>query len=337
MIKHLSFWLLILFFVNSNLHAQDRQAVKVKAFADIAQSRQFEYPARVINLQIAEVAAETQGRILEFPVQVGDKVEQGQVLIKLDCDRSRIDRNRLLAGLKRLKAKKKLTQQQLDRARGLESSRSISRDELDQRQTELDADSASIEEQLALLESANKSVSDCNIKAPFTGTVINKMSAVGSYANSGSPMVQLLKNDAVELELDLPVDQQNSLKQSGKIQFISDKRTFNVSIRSIMPVVDNLSLQQKIRLRFDSAEVPTGGSFGILHFNSAKRYLAEHFVHKRNDQLGIFLAINNRAKFVALPTAQEGQSVLTSLASDDLIIVSNTVRLRDNDLITLSE
>jgi len=337
MIKHFSLFFCIFVLISFNLQAEETFAVKVKPFADIAQSRTYEYPAQVVNLQIADIAAETQGRIIDFPIQVGDPVNQGQVLVRLDCSRARIDQNRILAGLKRLRAKKQLTQQQLDRAKGLESSRSISRDELDQRQTQLDADNASIEEQLALLESAKKSVADCSITAPFSGVVIDKLSARGAYANPGSPVLRLMQQDAVELELELPIEQVNNLQQAQRIEFISNEDDYDVTIRSILPVVNGQSLQQKVRLNFTLVTTPPGGSFGIVRYATAKTYLPDTHVYQRNGKFGVFLAQQNRAKFVVLPSAQEGQAANTRLAPDDRVIVSGAKRLRDNDPISIAE
>ena len=332
--RHLIVLMFLCFF--PRLEAQETIAVKVKSFNDIAQSRIYEYPARVINLQVADIAAETQGRILEFPVEVGSQVAEGDTLVTLDCSRPRIEQDRIRAGLKRLRAKKELTQQQLDRAKGLESSRSISRDELDQKQTQLDADNASIEEQLALLESAKKNISDCTVTAPFSGIVIQKMSAQGAYANAGNPMVRLLQQKAVELELELPINQVNILQQAQSIKYLSNQKSYPVSIRTVLPVVNAQSLQQKLRLKFISDALPPGGSFGVVRYETDKNYLPEAFVHQRQGEFGVFLAKQSTATFVILPEAQEGQAAFAPLDPSDLVVISDAKRLRHNNPIAVS-
>jgi len=310
---------------------QTEHSVSVKPFSQIAHSRAFSFPASVVNLQIAEVAAESAGRIISFPLQVGDSVKQGQRLVELDCKTPRINQQRVKAGLKRLRAKKQLTEQQLKRAQSLLSSRSISREEVDQRQTQLEADSASIEEQQALIASANKSVSDCQISAPYFGTIIEKLSYEGSYASPGSPMLRLLQDQNVELEAELPVSAISNLRKASKIQFSAEKQSYPVSIRRILPLVNSRSLQQTIRLSFSGKDKPVGGSFGLVSFESAQRFLPAHVIQKRNGEFGVFLLRDNSAIFKVLKNTQEGQSVETDLAADERIIVDNLKNLRSGD------
>lgn len=309
-------------------YAQNEQTVAVKPFAQVAQNRLFQFPANVINLQVADVAAESPGRIVSFPAQVGDTVTQGQLMVKLDCTRAEINLNRAKAGLKRLQSTKQLTEQQLQRAESLLSSRSISREEVDQRQTQLEADRASLEEQQAVIESAKKSVADCRIPAPFSGTLIDKLSHEGSYASPGSPLFRLLQENQVELELEIPPSAISSLQKATQMHFKVGEQSYPVSIRRILPLVDSISLQQKVRLSFSDTNKPVGGSYGLLSFTSEKNYLPANLVHKRNNEFGVFLLQNQKAMFKVLANTQEGQAVPTDLAADDQVIISNVKNLK---------
>ncbi|MDJ0834236.1 MAG: biotin/lipoyl-binding protein, partial [Gammaproteobacteria bacterium] len=72
----------------------DEHVVEVRAFSELAISRNLQFPASVINLQMADIAAETSGRVLKFPLQVGDKVQQGDLLLEIDCTLARINKDR---------------------------------------------------------------------------------------------------------------------------------------------------------------------------------------------------------------------------------------------------
>lgn len=310
--------------------------VSVKPFAELALSRSLQYPASVVNLQIADIAAEASGRILHFSLRVGDVVEKGQTLVEIDCATSRIDQNRAEASLKRLQATRKLTQQQLDRAKRLLKSRSISREELDQRETQLAADNASIDEQKASLASAVLLVNHCQLTAPYSGTIIEKLSNAGAYASPGIPMLRLLKKNDVEIKVDLPVEIIYSLQQATDISFIAHTKSYPVKIRSILPLVNSQSLQQPIRLSVISEDRPPGGSFGLLTFETRNIFLPSRYVQKRDGVFGVLIARNQQAVFIPLPYAEEGQSVLCDLAADDLIITNHLQLINHQDDIAVS-
>lgn len=310
--------------------------VSVKSFAELALSRTLQYPASVVNLQVADIAAETSGRIIQFSLQVGDVVEKGQVLLEIDCTTAGIDQDRAEASLKRLQATRKLTQQQLDRARRLLKSRSISREELDQRQTQLSADNASIEEQKASLAAVVHLVNHCQVKAPYSGTVIEKLSNAGAYASPGAPMLRLLKRHEVEIKVDLPVEIVSRLQQAKRINFIAHKKAYPVKIRSILPMVNSQSLQQPIRLSIITEDRPPGGSFGLLAFETGNIFLPARYVQKRDGVFGVFIARNQQAIFKPLPDAEEGQSVLCDLAADELIIIDHLQLINRQDDIAIS-
>ncbi|MBC8210490.1 MAG: efflux RND transporter periplasmic adaptor subunit [Gammaproteobacteria bacterium] len=309
--------------------------VETIRFADIAETRTLQFPARVINLQLASIAAEASARITAFPLQVGDVIEQGKLLVELDCKTPQINQTRIRAAIKQLLARRKLTEQQLDRARRLSTSSSISRDELDQRQTQLDADNASIEEQEANLEAAKQSVDQCKIKAPFSGMLVEKLSTTGSYASPGVVLLKLLKTDAVEVELEIPANQIAALQQAKRIVFHSQATTYPLNIRSIIPLVNSNTLQQLVRLSLQSPALPPGGSFGLVRFDAPELYLPAAYVQKRDGDFGVFSAQNGKAVFTRLVGAEEAQAVATSLPAETLIISSQLQLLQHQETISL--
>lgn len=314
----------------------DEQVVEARAFGELALSRTLQLPASVVNLQLADIAAETSGRVLSFPLQVGDRVQQGDLLVEIDCTLARINKDRAEAGLKRLRATRQLTEQQLERAKRLLASRSISREELDQRQTQLAADNASIEEQQALLASASQAVKDCRLTAPYSGTIIEKMSSIGAYVTPGEPVLRLFQQDQVELELELGVDQIDILQRASNLQFVSSGNSYPLRIRSVLPKINPQSLQQPVRLSFIGKDKPAGGSFGLVTFTTENIYLPARYVQKRQGKFGVFIAVDQKAVFIPLPDAEEGQSAATELDRDNLVITTRLQLLSDQEPISLS-
>lgn len=316
---------------------QAEREVSVSRFVDIAFAKTLQYPASVINLQLADIAAETSGRILDFPVLVGDEVVKGQIVIKLDCTSAFINKTRIEAGIKLLNSKRQLTRQQLKRAKRLSRTNSISREELDQRETQLDADNANIDEQLALLESAKQSINYCQIKAPFSGMILEKYSSTGSYATPGAPQFKLLKLNDVEVRLELPIGRILQLQQAKTIRYQSAEVSYPLKIRKILPVVESNSNQQVVHLTFTATAIPPGGSFGLVKFETKKNFIGAKFIQKRDGQFGVFIVNRDKTKFKVLSDAEEGQSVQSELTPDTLIIKDQLQLLTDDEKITIKD
>lgn len=325
-----------LFSVVLSLPVLAAREVTALPFSEIAFSRTLAYPATVINLQQADVASETSGRIIQFDALTGDRVNQGQIVVTLDCQTSVNNKTRIEASIKQLKARKKLTEQQLKRATRLSQTSSISREELDQRKTQLEADKAGIEEQQALLATASQNVSHCQIRAPFDGLIIRKITSVGSYATPGSPQFTLLKPDALEVRLEIPPAKTDSLKQARSIVYETEGKSYPLAIRKILPLIDQLSHQQLVQLQFKSTELPPSGSYGLVKFDTAKHFIASHYIQKRDGKFGVFIVEDNKARFKLLENAQEGQSVTSNLSAETLIINDHLQLLSDNEAITVT-
>jgi len=314
---------------------QAEREVSVERFADIAFAKTLQYPASVINLQLANIAAEASGRIIYFPALVGDEVKKGQVIIKLDCTTAKINKTRIEAVIKQLMAKRKSTKQQLERANRLSRSSSISREELELRETQLVADNAGIEEQQALLAAARQSVNYCQIKAPFTGLILEKITSIGSYSTPGATQFKLLKADAVEVRLEIPAAEIPLLTRAKILVYETSGSLYKLKIRKILPVVDSNSKQQIVHLTITSADLPPGGSYGLVKFDTLKHFIPAHYIQKRKNSFGVFTSHNGKATFKVLPDAQEGQSVESDLPADTLIISDQLQLINDNEKITI--
>lgn len=311
--------------------------VTTRPWSELAESRTFEFPARVVSQQIADIAAETSGRILSFSSQVGNSVVKGQTLVRFDCTNSKLNLERARAALKRLNATRELTEQQLQRANRLSASKSISREELDQRKTQLAADNASIEEQQAVLASAEQAVTDCSLRAPFSGVIVEKHLFEGAYANPGTPVLQLLKPDAVELELDLPGYQVNELEQADRMEFVANGSRYPLRIRTVLPRFNSQNLQRQVRLVFTGEETPLAASYGVVEIQTARHYLPAKYLQRRNGRLGYFEQKNDQAAFIPVNGAQEGQSTRLQLDASVSVIIEPLHRLQPMDAVEVEQ
>ena len=148
------------------------------------------FPGRIEPLVDASLAAEQEGRIVELAVERGDRVSQGQVLLRIDA---RVwDAVRERAVVEAREAGK-----DLERWKELQATGAVAESEFDGVRTRKDmADIA--------LREADIAVSQCCVRSPIDGTVEDRYVDQGEFAGRGAPVLRVVRTDTVKLVVDVP-------------------------------------------------------------------------------------------------------------------------------------
>ncbi|MDQ7072956.1 MAG: efflux RND transporter periplasmic adaptor subunit [Gammaproteobacteria bacterium] len=238
-----SFFATILFYgLYGTVHANGNESATPVSSTTLDQILFFparEAPATVVSLNNSLISAEISGEILELLVQTGDEVKQGDVLAKIDCEPYQIALQRAKSALNAGYARSKYAKQRLKDAEKLRNSRAISADQLNMRSSEANALASEIGVLTADLKEAKRRITKCIISAPFDSVVVARLASVGDYTRPGSALVKLL--DLKNLEVSAKIQQQDidSLKIAEKIVFISSGKTYPVTNRTVVPLVDS--------------------------------------------------------------------------------------------------
>jgi len=272
-------------------------------------------PAAAMSLNDAMLSAHIQSSIIDISVLVADTVDKDDVLVQMDC--------RHASAIKQSnQAKMSLAEFQLQRAKKLRKGNNISEEILRTRQSEL-----------VIARSALKvskiEVERCQIKAPFRGVVRQRVADIGEWVSPGEPLIQLVDLENVEVSAQLPDLSINELKDIQQFYFVVGDARFSLQRRAISEVVDNPSRTREARFVFTDKRAQPGQS-GRLIWQLAHRYLPSRYLVKRNDVNGIFVAENGRARFIAIPDAQEGRPIQIDLAKDVQVIDKGRYSVKDD-------
>lgn len=166
-----------------------------------------------------EVKSKASGEILEIPVETGDFVEEGERLVQID---KRVPRNQFAQAEARLEAalaRRSIAEAQSKRARTLFESKTIN--EVDYEQTVLELANAKAEVVGAQVEVENARIAleDTDVRAPISGTVIEKLVEKGQVISSptmdvGGGTLLLKMADLARVQVKTLVDETDI----GKIQ-----------------------------------------------------------------------------------------------------------------------
>ena len=131
-----------------------------------------------------EVKSKASGEVLTVKAETGDVVEAGALLIEID---KRTPRNRLAeteAALAAAQARAKIAKTQMERAESLHKSQTLTQADYEQTQLEYaNAESAVVSANVAV-ENARITLEDTDVRAPITGTIIEKAVEPGTVIAS---------------------------------------------------------------------------------------------------------------------------------------------------------
>jgi hypothetical protein len=99
-----------------------------------------------------------------------------------------------------------------------------------------------------------------------------------------------------------------------------------------VPVIDTVSRTREARLTFQGvAAIP--GTPGRVSWSGRVAQIPSDFLVRRDGALGVFVLEGERARFAALPEAQEGRPAPNTLPAGTLLIDEGRQRLGDGDIV----
>lgn len=149
--------------------------------------------AEVAPWAAVDVTSETSGVVVGLPVEVGDRVAAGDMLVRLDDTEAAADVKRTEAVLRQARATVEQAARDLERGRLLEKTDDIADSELELLGLEHERAVAAVDEAEAAVTSARKRLEDTVIRAPFAGMVSERRVEVGSWVGVGTPVVRLVE------------------------------------------------------------------------------------------------------------------------------------------------
>ncbi|HSM13706.1 MAG TPA: efflux RND transporter periplasmic adaptor subunit, partial [Thermoanaerobaculia bacterium] len=178
--------------------------VRVAPVERVEAGRELAFPGVTRAERRAALAFTQPARVAERPVEVGDRVEAGQVLARLDADEYRLAEQSAAAAVAELDVR--LAQAERDQARveQLAAARAATAEEVEQTAAATAAIRAAHEAATARLGETRRRLDEAVLRAPFAATVTAVRLEPGEWAAPGAPVVELAGRGAVEVRVEVP-------------------------------------------------------------------------------------------------------------------------------------
>ncbi|HSJ00981.1 MAG: efflux RND transporter periplasmic adaptor subunit [Verrucomicrobium sp.] len=167
----------------------------------------------------AMVAADAAGKVVEAPIERGTLVKTGDVLIRLDDRNAKLSLQEAEASLAETQLKVEWQKSELARNEPLAKTKAISDSDFQKRKVDVASAEASLAAALARRDQAQKTVNDVVIRAPFGGTVAERLTELGEYVGNNSEVASLVETTRLRLQLNIPEPSVGRIKEGQKVEF----------------------------------------------------------------------------------------------------------------------
>lgn len=193
----------------------------------------FEHPARIEAINTHSVRAYLKARILAMNITAGAIVEKGDLLVELDPTDSEIALAQANANLKEAEANAVKIGLDLDRAKRLVASNTVSQRELEYAQTQSEVADAQVEIAKQQVKRAERDMTYVKISAPFKGRISAPNYAVGDIYNPSDPTAPLPLAEIVQLD---PIYATGLVDQSNYFNFLEARLRMTEAGKEIPPL-----------------------------------------------------------------------------------------------------
>jgi RND family efflux transporter MFP subunit len=227
-------------------------------------------PGSVLSREDARVAGEQDGRVISV-AEVGEQIERGDALARLDDTMLQLIEQDGLANIKRIEAQLDYARKQEQRFDELRSQNSVPVTQIDEARSQrqvLEADLARAE---VTLEQTRHRRRMAVVRAPFDGVVAERFIQAGEYLTTGAPVVRLVNTAELEVSARAPVTLAPRLKAGDPVSVRHDDALVDAHIRSVVPVGDEASRQLQVRVALDGTDWSIGTAVQVALPNAAPR------------------------------------------------------------------
>ncbi len=158
----------------------------------------------VTTARVATLSAEVQGRVASLPVEEGQQVEQGALLLTLDDELAQRDLDGERAEVARLSSTLDDTRRRLGEARTLIERRSIAASEVRSLEAEVAQADAALAGARASLQRREAEVRRHRLVAPFSGVISRRLTELGEWVQQGTGVLELITLQQLRADLQVP-------------------------------------------------------------------------------------------------------------------------------------
>ncbi len=205
------------------------------------------------------------GKILERSVDLGQRVQKGQVLMRLDAVDLKLALAAQQANVEAARAR--YTQSKADEARAaaLVKTQAVSRQEYDQARAALDSSKAQLDAAEAQARVSNNSSGYAELLADADGVIVRTLSEPGQVVAAGQTVIQLAHDGPREALIHLPEAVRLDIGTTASARLYGREQVYQAKLREQSDAADPASrtFASRFVLEGEAAAAPLGSTVTI--------------------------------------------------------------------------
>lgn len=206
------------------------------------------------------IAAQTNARVLELPVDIGDRVRKGDVLVRFSDVEQQSIRRAAAGNMAVARAESRDANVNWERIDAIFQRGLIARAQLDAAVARRDAARATLAMAEAALRSAGQQADYTVLRAPFDGVITQRFVQVGEAVQSGpptpQPLIAMAALDVLRVDVLVPQSAGDAIRTSpGASVLLDDGKRVQVANVIVFPYADPDTHSFRVRV-----ELPAGDS-----------------------------------------------------------------------------
>jgi RND family efflux transporter MFP subunit len=288
------------------------------------------------------VSCRVMGVVTSISVREGDLVKVGQVLLIID-DRDAAQRARAAGmAVESARLNKLLAEKTWQRYKNLYDEKALTRQEMDQIETQKKVAEAEYERIKAMAEEARTALSFARVTAPISGRITEKRIEAGSMATPGMPLLVMESggNYYIEVSVDAGLGKKIKTGMVSEAEVETMDKPLQGKIREVFPSVDPLSRTFTVKVEIKNIPLRSG-LFARVKIPVGKReaiLIPEQAVVQKGQLTGVYAVDGQGIVTYRLirkgNTFAGGTEILSGLTVNDRIITAGIEKAIDGGVIT---
>lgn len=230
----------------------DRQAVMVEELSLRPLDEFISVSGKLEGITDLTMSSETAGRILQLYKRLGDRVDKGERLGKVENEILQIRLDQAEAALLSAETSLDNAHRNLNYAEASKTKNLISDAEFNTALTAFKSAKAGFDGAKAAREAAKLAYDNSYLLAPESGIISNLMVSAGQYINPGTPIAKITDSSSLILKTGVGETQIGKLSkgQAAEIRYLGNERKFNGRIRGfgISPLTNTATYAVEIEV-----------------------------------------------------------------------------------------
>jgi len=299
-------------------------------------------PGTVVSRNVAPIATQVAGQLI-WVADVGDRLEKGQAVARIDDASLQLQLRNDAATIKRLEAQLNYLDQQLERLVRLTEQQVVPANDLEEAQSQHQAVEQELVQAKVARERTLYELDRTKVKAPFAGEVVRRLQQPGSYSSVGEEVVFLVDTAEVEVLAQAPLSVAPHLSEGMMVMVEAEGREVQGTLRRIISVGDQRSRMFEIRVAVDTEPSIIGTAVRVaLPTDESRRVLAvpRDALILRSEGIYVYKVTDDgTAEKVTVLTGMGHDSLIEvrgDLGSGDQIVVRGGERLRPGQAVSIT-